>query len=102
MKLCPQCNKNQIEDKYSMCMSCLKETKQANQNVDLKDIQEKINWNLGSISQTMKLSLLSEFETLQGNGIGRTDTQKKMHSALLKDLDKYLKVMKDIKKEQEK
>ena len=41
MKTCPQCNKNEIEDKYSMCMSCLNDTKKANKKAPLKTAKEK-------------------------------------------------------------
>jgi len=107
VKKCPQCNKVDIEDKYMMCMNCLKEMKSANESLGngaVTDLLKKINWNLGSISQTLKLGLLSEFETLKNGGMssGRSKIQQKMHGALLKDMDKYLKVLKDIQEEQEK
>ncbi|MEK0351207.1 MAG: hypothetical protein QQN60_08290 [Nitrosopumilus sp.] len=104
-KKCPQCEKVEIEDKYSMCLNCLKGTQRANENIDVSGIfkkLEQINWNLGSISQTLKLSLLSDLESLKNTGAGRSLTQKKIYEALLKDCDKYLKVLKQIKEEQEK
>jgi len=101
MKLCPQCNKNQIEDNYSMCMTCLKETKQANQNVDLTDLIKKINWNLGSISLTQKLTLLNDLETLKCQQ-GLTKVQQKIHKLLLGKADKDLKSIENITEEQEK
>ena len=101
MKLCPQCNKNTIDDKYSMCMSCLKETKEANKSVDFGEIIKKIeqiNWNLGSINLTQKLGLLSKLETLKCKQ-GLTKIQQKIHKLLLDKADKDLKNVSEIEGE---
>ncbi len=88
-----------IDDKYSMCLTCLDKIKQSNSSIDTSEILKKLeqmNWNLGSISQTLKLTLLNDLEK-----DATTQTQKKIHNALLKECDKYLKVLKDIREEQE-
>jgi len=63
---------------------------------------EQINWNMGSISQTLKLQLLSELETIEKSGVGRSEVQKKIHAFLSKECDKYLKILEKIREEQEK
>ena len=100
MKLCPECNKNQIEDKYSMCMSCLKDTKKANQGIDIGigiDKLKQINWNLGTIALTLKMRLLSDLE----NNDNKTPMQKRIHQMLLKKADKDLENFEKIKKEEQ-
>lgn len=104
MKLCPQCKKVEIDDKYGMCLDCLGKTKQANSGIDLseiKDLIEKCNWNFGAIHKYIKLSLLNQLETIK-NDRGLTKIQQAMLNELENGLEKDLKQLKGIKMEQEK
>ena len=101
MKLCPQCNKNMIDDKYSMCMSCLKETKESNKSVDfseIKKILEQQNWNLGAIQKWIKLYLLNQLEMMKHQQ-GLTKLQQQIHISLLNNVGKDFKNIEDISKE---
>ena len=103
MKLCPQCKKTQIDDKYSMCLSCLKETGKSNQSVDLSEIKkilEQQNWNYGAIQKWIKVSLLNQLETLKHHQ-GLTKIQQQIHISLLESLEKDFKNIKDISGELE-
>lgn len=101
MKLCPQCNKTQIDDKYSMCLSCLKTTQNSNKSADLNDALSKlkqINWNLGTIALTLKMGLMNQMESLKD----KTPMQQKIHSVLSKKIERDLENFENIKKEQDK
>tara|TARA_Y100000310_G_scaffold215935_1_gene216889 strand:+ start:2250 stop:2561 length:312 start_codon:yes stop_codon:yes gene_type:complete len=102
MKICPQCKKNEIEDKYSMCMSCLNQTKSANQNVDTSEILKKleqINWNFGTLVKQQRLFYL--FQISENFGNDRDNNRKRISEYFAQDIEKDLKQLKQIKEEQE-
>ena len=103
MKKCPVCNKVNIDDKYSMCLTCLQEAKGANSNIDLKELLttlKHLNWNAGSIMKNQRLYYL--FKMSDSYGETRTLVKRKIYEYFLNELDKDLKQLKQIRKEQEK
>jgi len=99
MGKCNNCGK-EIDDKYKYCLDCMNKYKEdkPESNDELVDIITKVNWNLGSIQKWMKLSLLNELEKQKNP----TETQKNLHALLKKDIEKDLKVIKEISDEQDK
>ncbi|MAG61816.1 hypothetical protein CMI43_03305 [Candidatus Pacearchaeota archaeon] len=88
MKDCEGCGK-QIDDKYKLCLECLNKTKISNNSGDLKDILEKINWNLGSITKQQKLYFLYKISN-------DTTIKEKILLFFSKDLNKDFKILNDI------
>ena len=95
MKICPICKKANIDEKYSMCISCLNKTKENNQQDELIKVITMCNWNFGATQKWQKLALLNDLE----NQTNLTDIQKKIMDLLLKDLEKDILIIEDIKKE---
>ena len=83
-----------IKDEYDLCWKCMNEEK-ANKGDALVEMVEKCNWNFGTGVKIQKFRLLSE---LEGNK-NKTDIQKKIHQLLLKDLEKDLKAVENIKRD---
>ena len=65
-------------------------------------VLEHINWNMGSISKYLKLTLLNQLETTKSNQEGLTKIQQAMLKELKNGLEKDLKQLEQIKEEQEK
>lgn len=111
MKKCPVCNKREIQNQYEMCVWCLKEVGKLNKEQTdnsqvgqlqiLKNIQQSLehaNWNLGYIQKYLKFFLIMDLEK---EGF-LSESRRQIYDLLKKDFGKDLKVIEDIKKEQEK
>ena len=107
---------NMIDDKYVYCKDCVDNYKKDDINKEqgvtndttqhqlLNKVEDLIvltkmqNWNLGTIAKVLKFFLIIELEK-KGK---RTENQEKIYEFLIQYLDKDLKAVKDIKKEEEK
>lgn len=103
MKACVDCGVS-IGDAYERCASCnhKHKTNSVSNNPNNKEawISEQlkhINWNLGYLQKWTKLSLLNNLESSKE----RTVVQDKIRDSLLEDLNKDIKTIKDIKKDEE-
>jgi len=106
MKPCPGGCGSNIGDGVELCSQCAYKKKNPTPNTsnkntpqDISDILKHINWNLGASQKWMKLDLLNKLECQTTT---LTEIQEKIHNSLLNDLDKDIKVIKDIKKDSEK
>ena len=92
-----------IDDKYSMCLTCLEKIKQSNSNVDNSEIIKSLihlNWNAGSMMKNQRLYYL--FKMSENYGETRTLVRRRIYDYFLNEFDKDLKQLKQIKEEQEK
>ena len=92
-----------IDDKYSMCLTCLEKIKSSNSNADNSEILKTLqylNWNAGSSMKNQRLHYL--FKMSENYGETRTLVRRKIYDYFLNEFDKDLKQLKQIRDEQEK
>ena len=92
-----------IDDKYSMCLTCLEKTKQQNSSVDTGEILKTLihlNWNAGSMMKNQRLYYL--FKMSENYGETRELVKRKIYDYFLNEFDKDLKQLKQIREEQDK
>lgn len=95
MKQC-KCG-NLIGDQYTMCISCLNQSKQ--QNTDSTTLLLKqINWNLGAIAKQQRLYYLGRLLSLRNN-VQDYPIFNEIITEFSKDLSKDIKQLNEIRKE---
>ena len=106
---CEVCGVKLENTNYKYCLKCINKVKEQNVMQDVlkkisgvEDALKHLNWNAGSISKFMKLSILNDIESSSSTEKGITKIQQSIKELLLKDLEKDLKQLNQIKEEQEK
>jgi|TARA_Y100000310_G_scaffold258198_1_gene266526 hypothetical protein len=99
MKKCKVCG-TEVAEQYDYCLKCINKVKETNLMQDVLKKLEQINWNFGTLVKQQRLFYL--FQICEGYGNDRQDVRKRISEYFSESVEKDLKVLKQIKEEQEK
>ena len=104
---CEVCGVKLENTNYKYCLKCINKVKEQNL---MQEVLKKLNgveaslihlnWNAGSIMKNQRLYYM--FKMSESYGDARNIVRRKIYDYFLKELDKDLKQLKQIKDEQEK